>query len=167
MSGNVVAGSDRFEGFGGALNDIRLLLTDLLGLGKPDPEKQMVIEVFFGLMGYLAKADRLVSSHESNLANSVMDEINLSLAARRIAMEAFDRGMRKDIHIKAELLRFTDVHAAGSPEAERLHEVLVRLVASDGRLNPTEHDLMKQVGQALGIPAENLETRLAEYTLKR
>lgn len=165
MSGNDA--STRFDGFGGALLDIRLLLTDLLGLGKPDPEKQMVIEVFFGLMGYLAKADRLVSSHESNLANTLMDEIDLSLAARRIAMESFDRGMRKDIHINAELLRFTDVHKAGSSEAERLHNVLVRLVASDGRLNPGEYELMKQVGDDLGIPVETLDTKLAEYTLKR
>ena len=159
--------STRFDGFSGALLDIRLLLTDLLGLGKPDPEKKMVIEVFFGMMGYLAKADRLVSSHESNLANGIMDEINLSLAERRIAMESFDRGMRKDIHIKAELLRFTDVHAAGSPEAERLHNVLVRLVASDGRLNPGEYELMKQIGDILGIPVGILDSKLAEYTLKR
>ncbi|MEO6155929.1 MAG: TerB family tellurite resistance protein [Thermomonas sp.] len=165
MSGNDV--STRFDGFGGVLADIRLLLSDLLGLGKPDPEKQMVIEVFFGMMGYLAKADRLVSSHESNLANSLMDEIDLSLAARRIAMEAFDRGMRKDIHINAELLRFTDVHPPGSPEAKRLHNVLVRLVASDGRLNPGEYDLMKQVGQDLGIPIGTLDAQLADYTLKR
>lgn len=159
--------STRFDGFSGALLDIRLLLADLLGLGKPDPEKQMVIEVFFGMMGYLAKADRLVSSHESNLANRLMDEINLSLAARRIAMEAFDRGMRKDIHIDAELLRFTDVHKPGSSEAERLHNVLVRLVASDGRLNPGEYGLMKQVGEDLGIRVETLDAKLAEYTLKR
>ncbi len=159
--------STRFDGFGGALADIRLLLTDLLGLGRPDPDKQMVIEVFFGLMGYLAKADRLVSSHESNLANSLMDEINLSLAARRIAMESFDRGMRKDIHVDAELLRFADVHKAGSAEAQRLHEVLVRLVASDGRLNPGEYELMKQVGEVLGVPDAALDAKLAEYTLKR
>ena len=159
--------STRFDGFGGALLDIKLLLTDLLGLGKPDPEKQMVIEVFFGVMGYLAKADRLVSSHESNLANTLMDEIDLSLAARRIAMESFDRGMRKDIHIHAELLRFLDVHKAGSPETQRLHNVLVRLVASDGRLNPGEYDLMRQVGEDLGIPVQALDDKLAEYTLKR
>ncbi len=167
MSGNDTSGSTRFDGFGGALNDIRLLLTDILGMGKPDPEKQMVIEVFFGLMGYLAKADRLVSSHESNLANGVMDEINLSLAARHIAMEAFDRGMRKDIHIDAELLRFIDVHAAGSSEAKRLHHVLIRLVTSDGRLNPGEYDLMKEIGLDLGVPVEVLDATLAEYTLKR
>ena len=165
MGGNDASG--RFDGFSGAMHDIRLLLTDLLGLGKPDPEKQMVIEVFFGLMGYLAKADRLVSSHEANLADGVMDEIDLSLAARRIAMEAFDRGMRKDIHVRAELLRFIDVHPAGSAEAKRLHTVLVRIVASDGRLNPSEYALMQQVGHDLGISDDTLDVKLAEYTLKR
>lgn len=165
MSGNEA--STRFEGIGGALHDIRLSLMDLFGLGKPDPENQMVIEVFFGLLGRLAKADRLVSSHESNLANLLMDEVNLSLAARRIAMQAFERGTRKDINIHAELLRFTDLHSAGTSEAKRLHNVLVRLVASDGRLNPSEYDLMKEVGQDLGISVETLDEKLAEYTLKR
>ena len=80
-------GSGRFEGFRGVFNDIRLLLTDLLGLGKPDAEQQMIIEVFFGLMGYVANADRLVSSHESDLANAVMDDIDLSMAGRRMAMD--------------------------------------------------------------------------------
>ena len=100
-------GSGRFEGFRGVFNDIRLLLTDLLGLGKPDAEQQMIIEVFFGLMGYVAKADRLVSSHESDLANAIMDDIDLSLAGRHMAMEAFERGMTRNINVRAELLRFT------------------------------------------------------------
>ena len=54
-------------------------------VGKPDAERQMMIEVFFGMMGYVAKTDRLVSSHESNVANAAMDEIDLSLAEREIA----------------------------------------------------------------------------------
>ena len=126
-------GSGKFEGFRGVINDIRLLLVDLLGLGKPDAEQQMVIEVFFGLMGYVAKADRLVSSHESNLADSVMDDIDLSLAGRKLAMEAFDRGMRRNINLDAELLRFTDSHPAGSEDNERLHTIL---------LHPTDPDRM-------------------------
>ena len=112
--------SGKFEGIRGVINDIRLLLGDLLGLGKPDEDTQMVIEVIFGLMGYMAKADRLVSSHESNLANQIMDETDLSMTARRIAMEAFERGMLRNINVHAELLRFVDAHPAGSAPAERL-----------------------------------------------
>lgn len=166
MGGNDNA-SGKFEGFRGVLNDIRLLLADLLGLGKPDAEQQMVIEVFFGLMGYVAKADRLVSSHESDLANAVMDDIDLSMAGRRMAMEAFERGMMRNINVRAELLRFTDAHPSGSEHNTRLYDILVRLAASDGRLDQREYDTMLEITKDLGLPASALEERLAQYTIKR
>lgn len=166
MGGNDDA-SGKFEGFRGVLNDIRLLLTDLLGMGKPDAEQQVIIEVFFGLMGYVAKADRLVSSHESDLANSVMDDIDLSMAGRRMAMEAFERGMMRNINVDAELLRFTDAHPTGTAHNERLYGILVRLAASDGRLDQREYDTMLQITKALGLPAANLDDRLAQYTIRR
>ena len=50
MSGNDEA-SNRFEGIRGILNDLRLMLGDMLALGRPTPDQQMVIEVFFGTMG--------------------------------------------------------------------------------------------------------------------
>ena len=160
-------GSGKFTGFRGVINDIRLLLTDLLGLGKPDAEQQVIIEVFFGLMGYVAKSDRLVSSHESDLANTVMDDIDLSLAGRHMAMEAFESGMRRNINVRAELLRFTDAHPTGSTHNERLYDILVRLAASDGRLDQREYDTMLEVTKCLGLPAATLDDRLAQYTIKR
>jgi tellurite resistance protein len=166
MGGNDSA-SGKFEGFRGVINDIRLLLADLLGLGKPDAEQQMVIEVFFGLMGYVAKADRLVSSHESDLANTLMDDIDLSMAGRRMAMEAFERGMMRNINVRAELLRFTDAHPSGSEYNERLFNVLLRLAASDGRLDQREYDTMLEVTKDLGLPPATLEDRLSQYTIKR
>lgn len=159
--------SGKFEGFRGVLNDIRLLLADLLGMGKPDAEQQMIIEVFFGMMGYVAKADRLVSSHETDLADAVMDQTDLSMTGRRMAMEAFERGMQRNINVRGELLRFSDAHPAGSEHSERLYNVLVQLAAADGRLNPREHDTLTQVTQELGLPAEALDARLAQYTIKR
>ncbi len=159
--------SGKFEGIRGVINDIRLLLGDLLGLGKPDEDTQMVIEVIFGLMGYMAKADRLVSSHESNLANQIMDETDLSMTARRIAMEAFERGMLRNINVHAELLRFVDAHPAGSEPAERLYGALLRLATSDGRLDPREYETMVQVTRDLGLPAVTLDNRLAMFNVKR
>lgn len=159
--------SGKFVGIRGVLNDIRLLLVDMLGLGKPNADEQMIIEVFFGMMGYLAKADRLVSSHESNLANLVMDEIDLSMAGREMAMAAFSRGMTRNINARAELLRFTDAHASGSPQAEKLYEVLLRLAAADSRIDPREYEAMRQITQDLGLPAVTLDNKLAQFTIKR
>ena len=127
----------------------------------------MVIEVIFGLMGYLAKADRLVSSHESNLANTIMDESELSMTARRIAMESFERGMLRNINVHADLLRFINAHPAGSAPAERLYDALLRLATSDGRLDPREYDTMVQVTRDFGLPAVTLDNRLAMFNVKR
>lgn len=157
----------KFEGIRGIINDIRLLLGDLLGLGKPDADQQMVLEVIFGLMGYVAKADRLVSSHESNLANQIMDEIDLSMSARRVAMEAFERGMLRNINVHAELLRFIDQHPAGSEPADRLYDALLRLATSDGRLDAREYEAMVQVTRDLGLPAITLDNKLAMFNVKR
>ena len=159
MSGNDEV-SSRFEGIRGILNDLRLMLGDMLALGRPTPDQQMVIEVFFSVMGYLAKADRLVTSHESDLANRFMDELDLSIAARRIASEAFERGMHRNINLQGELLRFTDAHPAGSEDSKRLYDVLVRLAASDSKLDQREYDVMAQITQALGLPPETLYARL-------
>ncbi len=156
-----------FQGIRGIINDIRLLLVDMLGLGKPDTDEQMLIEVFFGLMGYLAKADRLVSSHESNLADTVMNELDLSMAGRELAMAAFSRGMHRNVNVVAELLRFTDVHGAGSEKAEHLYDVLLRLAAADSRLDPREHETMQQVTKCLGMPASTLENKLAQFNIRR
>ena len=159
--------SGKFEGFRGVLNDIGLLLTDILGLGKPDAEQQMIIEVFFGMMGYVAKADRLVSSHETDLADAVMNQTDLSMASRKMAMEAFERGMHRNINMRAELIRFTDAHPTGSKHNERLYNVLVQLAASDGRLNPREYETLTQVTAEMGLPAETLDAQLAKYDIKR
>lgn len=161
------AAAGKFEGFRGVISDIGLLVGDLLGLGKPDADEQMMIEVIFGLMGYLAKADRLVTSHESNFANTVMDESKMSMAKREIAALAFDRGMRRDIHPNAEILRFTDSHPANSKEVERLYDCLLRLAASDGRLDPREYDTMVEITQNLKLAPTTLDNKLALFSIKR
>ena len=70
-------------------------------------------------------------------------------------------------NVKAELLRFTDTHPAGSETANRLYDVLLRLAAADGRLDPREYATMQDVTQALGLPAVTLDNKLALFTLKR
>ena len=159
--------SDTHSGLRGVFSDIKLLLSDMLGLGKPDAERQMMIEVFFGMMGYVAKTDRLVSSHESNVANAAMDEIDLSLAEREIASTAFDRGMSRNINPDAELLRFTDANKPGSEQIDRLFDILVRLAASDGRLDTREYDALKGIAKSLGLPTTAVDNKLALYTIKR
>ena len=65
------------------------------------------------------------------------------------------------------MLRFTDSHPSGSAHNNRLYDILVRLAASDGRLDQREHETMLEITKCLGLPAATLDDRLAQYTIKR
>ena len=71
------------------------------------------------------------------------------------AVKAIDKPV-----LQGELLRFTDAHPAGSEDSKRLYDVLVRLAASDSKLDQREYDVMAQITKSLGLPPETLYARL-------
>lgn len=149
------------SGLGGLLRDLGLGLSDLFGGGKPDADRVLTLEVLFGLLGYLAKLDSLVTSHEAEFINSTMDSLKLSVRERQVAAEAMQRGRNREIDLVGELKRFRALHPIGSPQVEHLYDALVRLAAADERLRPKERQFLETVTVELGYPLEELDSRLA------
>lgn len=143
----------------GILRDVKSTLGELFG-ARPTPQQQLQVEVLFGLLGYLARADRLVSTEEASYTNRLMDDLDLVTAARKRATEAFTRGCRQEIDVDAEVRRFLEFHAPDSPETTRLYECLLRLAAADLRIHPKERDLLRKIGTQLGFSVTNLDERL-------
>ncbi|MBL8299997.1 MAG: TerB family tellurite resistance protein [Rhodanobacteraceae bacterium] len=137
--------------FGAVLRDLGASIGELLGGGKLEPEQALSIEVAFGLLGYLAGIDSIVTSHEAEFVNQLMDELQLSTRARDIAQQAFARGRKRDIVVDTELDRFLKTYPRGGGEARRLHDALYRLAASDGRLQPREKALLDAIATKLGF----------------
>lgn len=144
----------------GLLKDIRLAIGEIFSGGKIDENQQVTLQVVFGLLGYLARADSIVTDDEANFLNNLMDEMNLSLAARKIAVDAMNRGKARQIDIAVELERFLSVHPAGSPEVGKLYETLLNLAGSDGRVRPREREFLEQVTAGLGFTPDILDSRL-------
>ena len=113
------------------------------------------------LLGYLAGADSIVTSHEAEFANGLMDQLDLPARGRDLAQGAFLRGRQRKIEVDAELKRFLAEFPAGSTEAGRLYDALVQLAAADGRVRPTERIFLEQVTRGLGFHVEELNRRLA------
>jgi DnaJ-domain-containing protein 1 len=86
--------------------------------------------------------------------------MNLSLAARKVAVDAMNRGKARQIDIAVELERFLSVHPAGSPEVGKLYETLLNLAGSDGRVRPREREFLEQVTAGLGFTPDILDSRL-------
>ena len=144
----------------GVLRDVRLALGEIFGGGKLDPKHELLVEVMFGLLGALARADGVVSSEEAHYTNGLMDELALTSRARKLATEAFDRGCRRQIELDTEILRFLGAFPRGSIEVDRVYESLLRLAAADACIRPGERRFLEKVTLGLGYEPTELEKQL-------
>ena len=147
------------------LRDIGNALTGLFGGGQLEPDRRMTLEVLFGLLGYLAKLDSLITSHEAEFINALMDRLQLSMREREVASTALARGRARDMDIVTEINRYRAVHEPGAPETELLYSSLIKLAAADERLRPKERQFLETLTEELGYREEELERRLQAFDL--
>jgi DnaJ like chaperone protein len=143
----------------GVFRDVRLAIGEMFG-GKLDAKQQVVVEVLFGLLGTLARADGVVSTEEAHFTNGLMDELELTSRARKLATEAFDRGCKRQIDLDGEILRLLRTHARGSGEIDRIYESLLRLAAADATIRRGERTFLEKVTLGFGYEPEELDRRL-------
>ena len=131
-------------GVGAVLRDMRLALGDLFAGGRLDPRDAVMVQVLFGLLGQLARADGIVTSHEAEFVNALMDELELPLKARSEAMAYFEKGQRRQIELATELQRFAEAYPRGTEQA---------LVAAIGAQLDAVHATLEARGIEPGGPA--------------
>lgn len=147
-------------GMGSVLRDMRMALGDLFAGGRIEPRDAVMVQVLFGLLGHLARADGIVTSHEAEFVNALMDELALPLKARGEAMASFERGHRRQVELATELQRFVEAHPRGTEQASKLYDALLRLAVADGRVRPREREILQEVTIRLGFDPAVLEDRL-------
>lgn len=150
------------SGIGGVLRDLRKAVGELFTGGRLAKDREVPVEVMFLLIGYIAKADSIVTSHEADLVNALMDELELPSGGRALANAAFDRGRQRAFDLTTEVERITPIYPAGSTELLQWLDTLIRVAMADGRLFPRERSTLEEVGTALGFSAETVRLRLAE-----
>lgn len=146
---------------------LKLLASDMgdffIG-SKVTPELEVLIESLFGLVGYLAGADRIVTSHEAEFANKLMRELQLPTRGCEAALNAFERGRRREIDVDALLKRFLAMYPADSDVAKRLYGATIDMALADERLRATERVFLEQITTGMGYDKAYLERRLAKFT---
>jgi len=157
MAGNGKAVSN--SAMSSVLRDVRLAIGDMF-CSKLDAKQEVLVEVLFGFLGALARADGVVSTEEAHYTNELMDELELTSKARKLATEAFDRGCRRQVDIEAEMLRLLRTHPRGSPEIDRIYEGLLRLAAADHTIRRGERTFLEKVTLGFGYEPEELDRRL-------
>lgn len=147
---------------GGVIRDIKSVVSGLFSGGRLEPEKQMAIEVLFAMLGVVAGADSIVTTHEAEFVNDLMDEIGLSGKGRELAFAAFNRGRRREVNIDGDLDKLLAVYPKGTQEVARVFDSLVRIAAADGRMRPSERQILEQITVKLGYSDEVLTQRLEQ-----
>jgi len=154
------------NGIGGLFRDFGQSLSEFFGGGRADPDRDTGLQVAFALLGYLAKLDSLITSHEAEFINNAMDALTLTMRERELASEALQRGRNREIDLHEEFARFRAVFPPRSEQSERLYDALIRLAAADERLRPKERQFLELATAELGYGTEELDRRLAAVTLK-
>ena len=146
--------------FGKMLREIGSSIGEMITGGRMEPDQELVVDVLFGLLGYLAAADSIVTSHEAEFVNGLMDELSLPTRGRELAMNAFNRGRKRQVTLEQELQRFLGTYPKGSAEVGRLYDSLLRLATADGRIRPGERKFLEKLTDGLGFSTDALEARL-------
>jgi DnaJ like chaperone protein len=110
-------------------------------------------ELIFILLGRLAKSDGRVVDGHIQQAKVEMRRMDLSEAAQRRAIQAFNRGKDGRDNLRVHLTRLkTQPHAA-----EGLLRACWRMAWADGKAARAERELIVLWGKWLGWPAEKVE----------
>ena len=157
--GNGKAVSGPSSAMAEVFHDVRLAIGDMFG-SKLDAKQEVLVEVLFGMLGALARADGVVSTEEARYTNGLMDELKLNSKARKLAAVGFERGCKRQIDLDAEVLRLLRTYPRGSGEIDRIYDSLVRLAAADHTIRRGERSFLEKVTLGLGFEPDELERRL-------
>ena len=102
-----------------------------------------------GLMAKIAMADGRVTGDEAGLADRFFHEMRLSDAERAMCIGNFIRARRDGLTARDHAKRF--MAYANSAACEFLYDLLWRLSRADGKVDPAEDGLLKDIASFLGL----------------
>ncbi|MGQ0659149.1 MAG: co-chaperone DjlA [Chromatiales bacterium] len=115
----------------------------------------------FSVMGHLCKTDGRVSEHEIELARAVMDRMALRAEQRRLAMDLFREGKRRDFPLERVLAQLRDECHRDRSLLTLFMEIQLSAALADGALQPNEDTMLRRVCAALGLPVYEYEQLVA------
>jgi len=146
----------------GALRRVGRAVGEMLGVAAPDAGRAAVLRAHYGLLGALAAIDHIVTSHEVELVSTLMERDHLSIAARSLALAAFDDGRRRRLDLFDAIAVLLDGARAGRADLARVLDDLIALAASDGRIRRSEREWLVTVCACLNIDPEGLDHRMRQ-----
>ena len=110
----------------------------------------------FSIMGYVAKADGRVTQDEINLANALMDEMQLSEPQKKLARSLFNQGKQDNFDFNAVVDQFRHECHRRTTLLRMFLEIQVQAAFADNRLDAKENDILGMLAEKLGFSHNEL-----------
>jgi DnaJ like chaperone protein len=111
----------------------------------------------FTVMGYIAKADGHVSKHEINMAQQIMDHMNLNGEQKKAAIELFNQGKSPDFDLDAVMQQFKQVANRKTNLMQMFIEIQLHAIYADGKKDAVEHEILTRLTDILGFSRHQLK----------
>ena len=123
----------------------------------PEPgEQERVQTAFFtttfSVLGHIAKFDGRVSEREIGLAESLMDEMDLTPDMRRTAIRLYNEGKSPDFPLDEVLDQFRSECHRRQTLMQMFLEIQLQSAYVDGRIRPAKQRLLNHIAMRLGFP---------------
>jgi len=131
------------------------------GPGGPGDERERTQTAFFtatfSVMGHIAKADGRVSVNEIRVANSVMEQMRLSVSLKRLAQHLFTEGKAQNFPLDDVIDQFRQ-ECRGNRNLQRMFmEIQLHAAYADGSVDPNVRRILSYVSRRLGFSSQQLE----------
>lgn len=105
----------------------------------------------FSVMGYLAKADGRVSSSEIRAAEQIMQQMDLSAAMRREAIQLFNEGKQPDFDLQGTIQRLKTACWQYPNLLQTFLEIQIQIAHAEGQISRGKRAALQEICSALGI----------------
>lgn len=114
----------------------------------------------FSVMGYIAKANGLVSKHEIQFASAYMDKLSLTGELRQQAQDAFREGKMAGFPLNDRLADFKQACGNRHDLLLLFLEIQIQVAFADGTLDSHERQALHTIAARLGFSAKELDQLL-------
>jgi DnaJ like chaperone protein len=139
------------------------------GIGGVNPlsrthRESVFLGTVFTLMGKIAKADGRVSEEEISHVEQMFNKLGMTAAHRQQAIALFKKGADTDFDIRPTLNEFMAVCGHTANLRQMLLVYLIVMAFADGRLDPAEESLLRDIAQYLGYSQDMFQQLMAMVT---
>ena len=111
----------------------------------------------FSVMGHIAKADGRVSANEIRVANSVMEQMQLSASLKRLAQHLFTEGKAREFPLDEVIDQFR-LECRNNRNLHRMFmEIQLHGAYADGSIDANVRRILGYVSRRLGFSTAELE----------